>query len=785
MNTLQGRAPQTKTQPSLEYYIRHSLNLLWRWKWYISIITPVVFLGLTALTVKYVDSRPELESRATLQFSPDGGGIGRIDEQAAALQQSSCDAFLRSRQFLENVVEKLSLRCAVAKYFRNEILDSISIEKNATPGQYDFVIENDSYTLYFTNKRRDIVKRMVVAGKLFELNSFTFPSVSLKLTHDFITDPHNFTFFISSLREAVDKIRWSFQVTFPGAQERQTPVMIIALRGKDYPLVTQIINVIADDFVDYNASMNRSKKSGVVDVLERQLQEARSSLAGADEAMRQFREANPSVGAISTLSSSVNEVANLEGTSTSINRSIDEAVALQARCKGNATLEDQLTTMFEAITFLTTRQSVAAPALQLELNEVSAEKRRVDADYAPQHPLVIENRKKITRVASNISKALAETIDKMRSESLAVNSRKKALSDEFQKLPSKELRYAELERRRSIAAELYSNVLTRYNANKMSAGSQGNDIFVLDHAVVPIIPGRIQNMLQLLLLGLAIAIGVGIAPPVGVDYFDKRARNEDDCRRFTTLPFLEGIPVAGNTGKKKKADREKIDSLLVAGSFEPGVFDEMHRSLRTKILLHLHDEKNKMLVVTSLNVGDGKSLTAANLSIVMAQQKLRTLLIDGDLRRGVQHHSFVLQKSPGLSEILSSPDDLTTMPINSMIQQAHIPNLSLLSCGMPVPNPAECMNSQKFRDLTTMLAEWFDVIVLDTPPLRVAVDAAILPEVFKYYIVVVRAAKTNLVAVEKKIGEFPGLRKKILGIVLNGAPVDKKARNYRYSYYRT
>ncbi len=787
MNTPQGRAPQLKTQPSVEYYIRHYLNLIWRWKWFICSITPVIFVGWALMAVKYVDSRPELESRVTLQFNQAGGGANNsFDEQATTMQQSSCDAFLRSRTFLENIVEKLSLRLVVKRYFRNDIFDSISIEKDATSGHYDFIIEKDEFTLFYTNKRRGIEKRVVLGGKLFELASFTFPSVSLKLTRDFILEPHNFSFSILSLREAVDKIRWSFQVTFPGGMDQQqSQIMAIAFKGNDYPLVTQIVNTIADDFVEYNASLRKNRKSGTAEVLDKQLQAARAGLAGADEAMRRFREMNPSVGAISTLGPSVNEVATLEGTSSAMKRSIDDAVALQTRCSNTANLDDQITASFEAITFLTTRQSIAAPALQIELNDVSAEKRRFDADYSPQHPLVIENAKKIVRTALKISKVLSEEIDKMRAESTLVSNRKNALTEEFQKLPSKELRYADLERRRNIAAELYSNILARYNSNKMAEVSQGNDVFILDHAVVPNAPSRLQNMFQFLLLGLAIAVGAGIAPPVCWDYFDKRARNEDDCRRFTTFAFLEGIPVGITNGKKKKADKEKIDSLLVAGSFEPGVFEEMYRSLRTKILLHLHNEKNKMLVVTSLNIGDGKSLTASNISIVMAQQKLRTLLIDGDIRRGVQHHSFVLQKLPGLSDILASPDELTTMPINSMIQQTHIPNLSLLSCGAPVPNPAECMNSQKFRDLTTMLAEWFDVIVLDTPPLRVAVDAAILPEAFNHYIVVVRAAKTNLAAIEKKINEFPGLRHKILGLVLNGAPMDKKARDYRYSYYRT
>ena len=777
--------PQPKKTPELEYYIRHYLNLIWRWKWYICFITPAVFIGWTALALEYGSTRPSLESRATLQFVQGGSGMGPIDDQTMNVQHESCDAFIRSRPFLQTIVEKLSLQVSVKKYLRGDIFDSVAIDKNAPVGRYDFIVEHDGYTLFFSNKKRGIKKRIIAAGKLFELSSFTFPSVTLALSRDFIAEPHSMTFFIMSPQEAVEKVLWFLSTKFPGTEERGGDIMVITLKGFDYPLTTRTVNAIADDFVVRNADMKRNKKSDAVQVLEKQLQSARSDLAGAEAAMRQFREANPSVGATSGIGISMSEASNLENSASSLKRSIDDAVALQSRCTAGLTVEDQITAMYEATTFLSTHQSVAAPVLQVELNEAANEKHRVDADYAPQHPLAIENRKKIARLVSNVSKALSDVIEKMRADLSVATTRKGVLSEEFQKLPAKELRYAELERRRATLAGLYSDLLARYNVNRMSEASQGGDVFVIDHAVVPVPPSKLQTMSQLLLIGLAISLGIGFGPPAGLDYLDKRARNEGDCRRFSTLPFLESIPTKeGDAKKRKRADREKLDDRLVAASFEPGIFDEMYRSLRTKILLHLHDESHKMLVVTSLNVSEGKSLIASNLGIVMAQQKLRTLLIDGDMRRGVQHHSFVLEKHPGLSEILSSPDDITTLPLNTFFQKTHIPNLSLLACGMPIPNPAECMNSNKFRDLTPVLAEWFDVVVLDTPPLRVAVDAAILPEAFNHYIIVARAAKTNIDALEKKINEFPGLRQKVLGIVLNGAPIDSRMHNYAYSYYR-
>ncbi len=777
MNVQQANLPNAKQQPGMDYYVRHYFSLFWRWKWYIGFMTPIVFCGWIIVASKYGNTIPEMECVTTLQFEQGGSA----DDQAVNMQRSSCSAIISSRPFLQNIAENLSLQLFVEKKFRSYIFDSISIEKDAPVGKYDFIINKDEYTLYYSNQKRGIQSRVVIAGKLFELNSLSFPSVSLQLTSDFISDPYDFSCSIVSQRQAIDWIVKNLSVKFPNDDRQSASVMFVLLKGRDYPLIAEIANAIADNFVAQTANTRQSKKSDVSHIFEKQLQEAKSNLAGAEEMLRRFREANPTVGAANIMGSSLTEVSGLENSVATLKRSIDEAVTLQTRCSANASLEDQLTAFYEAITFLSTKQSVAAPALQVELNEVSAEKRRVDADYAPQHPLVIENRKKIARLAGNVSNALSDVIEKMRSEATSANIRLRTLSEESRKLPAKEVQLLSLERKRATMAEMYSDMQMRYNANKMTETSKTGNVFVVDRAVAPIPPGRLKTMSKLLIIGVILSLVLGVGPAAGLDYFDKRARNEDDCKRFSNIPFLEGIPV--REGVSKKADKEKLDEKLVTSGFEPGLYDEMYRSLRTKILLHLHEEKNKLLVVTSLNVGDGKSLLASNLGIIMAQQKLKTLLIDGDMRKGVQHHSFVLEKKPGLSDILSSPDELTTLPINSLIQTTHVPNLSLLSCGIPIPNPAECMNSQKFRDLSSILAEWFEVIILDTPPLRVAVDAAILPEAFKHYIIVARVAKTNIAAIDKKIDEFPGLRKKILGIVLNGVPINRRMKSYRYSYY--
>ena len=361
MNAAQLRMQQVKKPLGPEYFVPHYVNLFWRWKWYICLVSPLVFLGWSFTVVKFGPSRPALDSRVVLEFVQTGGGSGS-SIQAMNIQQASCDALLHSRGFLENVVEKLSLQVSVKKYFRSEIFDSISIEKNAPIGTYYFVVDKDGYALYFSNKIKHIEKRSIAAGKLFELNSFSFPAAFLKLSRDFIAEPHSMTFFITPMREAVDHILWYLTIRFPGAGEgsRDNSVMTMTLKGADYPLTTQIVNTIADDFVAHNNDLVRSKKSDNISDLEKQLQTARSELENAEAAMREFREANPSVGGSSVLGASMTEVSSLENSVYSNQRIIDDAVALQARCKGGLTLDDQISAMFEGITFLSMHQSVAA-----------------------------------------------------------------------------------------------------------------------------------------------------------------------------------------------------------------------------------------------------------------------------------------------------------------------------------------------------------------------------------------------------------------------------------------
>lgn len=240
--------------------------------------------------------------------------------------------------------------------------------------------------------------------------------------------------------------------------------------------------------------------------------------------------------------------------------------------------------------------------------------------------------------------------------------------------------------------------------------------------------------------------------------------------------------------KKSKTAKIKSQDLgdkLITSKYRDEYIKELFRSLRTKVLMGLHDLKDKSIVITSLDAGTGKSTMASNIAISVAQQSKKTILIDGDLKRGVLHEFFTKEQSPGLSDFLLSEDEITEHSVTALMKPTHVPNLSLITSGRNVTNSSELLTSDRFIHLKKELSENFEIIILDTPPLGAVTDAVVVNEIFSKYLIVVRAGVTNVVDMNRKVREYPALKQKVLGLVLNCAAVDKMLSYYKRSKYYT
>jgi len=233
-----------------------------------------------------------------------------------------------------------------------------------------------------------------------------------------------------------------------------------------------------------------------------------------------------------------------------------------------------------------------------------------------------------------------------------------------------------------------------------------------------------------------------------------------------TAPALESARSVSGT----------LDPRLVAAFAPQSLAAEQYRSLRTRIKASENGRVFRSIVITSPNKGDGKSITAANLALTMAQEfHQRVLLVDADLRRPSIHHLFGISDTPGLTEVLMGGSTVENALVD--IPEHH---LTVLPSGITPLHPAELLGSAGMRRVIDTLRTRYDRVILDMPPVAPLADVSIAAGLVDGILMIVRAGVTPKPAIERALA---GLEmSKVLGLVLNDAGVS--SRDYGYDGYK-
>jgi capsular exopolysaccharide synthesis family protein len=256
-----------------------------------------------------------------------------------------------------------------------------------------------------------------------------------------------------------------------------------------------------------------------------------------------------------------------------------------------------------------------------------------------------------------------------------------------------------------------------------------------------------------------------------------RPLESDSSRLFQATRFLPARFRPSNANGKGNGAKSRMELVTLTDARSSGA--EAYRTLRTNLLFSAAVRAVSRIVVTSPGPEEGKSTTAANLAIAFAQQGHRVLLIDCDLRRARIHKIFETSSLPGLTNVLASGQSVA-----EAIRPTKIDGLMILPSGPLPPNPAELLGSAQMNVLLDKLSETYDLLILDTPPLLAASDAAIVSRATDGALVVVRAGRTERSALQTGVQQLTTVGARVLGTVLNDpdAEVPKYARYYGYYY---
>jgi capsular exopolysaccharide synthesis family protein len=282
---------------------------------------------------------------------------------------------------------------------------------------------------------------------------------------------------------------------------------------------------------------------------------------------------------------------------------------------------------------------------------------------------------------------------------------------------------------------------------------------------VPIQPRTRQDVLLAAIVGLMIAGGVAFL----IEYLDDTIKTPDDLAAGLGLVALGSIA---------RLEGESYPEKLITRQPEHSSAGEAYRMLRSNVQFVANGTPLQTLLVTSPGPVEGKSITLANIGVVFAQNGLRTLLVDSDLRRPMLHRIFQLPNRTGLSNVLLAP---VTQVNQAVIQSTGVANLQVITSGPIPPNPSELVGSARMSQVVAELRDLADVVIFDSPPVLSATDAALLANRLDGTLLVAESGRTRREAALRAVEQLQRAGANLIGGVLNR--LQKKTGGYYYHYY--
>lgn len=335
-----------------------------------------------------------------------------------------------------------------------------------------------------------------------------------------------------------------------------------------------------------------------------------------------------------------------------------------------------------------------------------------------------------------------------------------------------EARLIRLEAQLTQARANYSQAFNELQSLRVAQAREVSNIVVVEPAVPstdPIRPRVLSNTLLAAVVGAMLSLGIVFL----IEYLDDTIKGPDEIAQDTGLSML---------GMIATIEGETIPERLVTQRMPRSPVAEAFRVLRTNLSFSAVDGGLRSLMVSSASPSEGKSTTAANLAIAMAQSGKRVILVDADLRRPTQHKAFSAGNELGLTAALLDGARCVT----EHCQETATPGLRLLTSGPLPPNPSELLNSQRMHEVLARLQAEADIVIVDSPPVLSVADACILAAQVDGALLVVKANETRRDALVQAVVGLQKTEGNLLGVVMNQLRANGRGyyyyQNYSYDY---
>jgi polysaccharide biosynthesis transport protein len=702
---------------------------------------------------------PLFESSVSIRVDPKPGSPTSQTAVPTELEM------LRSRALARQVVDSTAFRLQVTgsnttervRPPRSSIMTDIRVDSGATPNLYRLTRATGNDLELWRATDQELIAT-VSAGGVVRLHGLSF-----RLSPEIVSlAPVDFA--VLTLDDAVDSVQAWTNVTRRG---RDADLLDLRVRGRDPVLVYDIADAFGRLYIASRGDTYPLEAQHSVEFLRDQVARASRQLGSAERALRDYR---ARAGVASVPDAATTGLRHRADLIAQRNAANVEREALKRLIRA-ASSGSKASNFRDLLAFPALLRSEAAVTLQAAL--IGAEQRRTelllrgterDNDVKVLNARIAELRKQLRGLATASLQGLTNQVQ-------ALNAILARSGKDLATVPEKELHQAELEHAVTNSASLSAMLHERLRQAELGAAATDEQVQLVDAAVLPRRPVS-SDSLRSILLAIAAGLTTGLAFALLRQLRNLRdlsVRTRAQLLAATDSPVLSLIPrIHGPRGKQSHAPTHPADSSPRPryAINDLSSFGESFTRLVMNLGFASHAQPIKVVLVTSALPGDGKTTVATNLSLTLAREGKRVLLIDGDLRDGQIGGMMRLPSASGFNEALKSQTDLGQSV--SQVFAGERCTLHVLSRGRStVADPAGALSSDALTELLAHAREIYDMIVIDSPPVNSVADAALLSRHCDGVVVVARAGTTAPDALKFAMEQLRIARAPVIGAVLN------------------
>ena len=727
-----------------------------------------VFSFMTATPLYKVGTQILIGQHQSLTEGVTGLGSGVMLSQ---IHHENQNIILTSRRQIEKTLRQLDFEIS---YFKEEKYREIEIYKDSP-----FRVILDTTEVRSSNLTFEV--RFISHDKFILSNK----DLEFEKEVNFFEKVHHprFAFTVVPVEEIIDNYnyigglyRFRTNTMFRLVSQYQGKVRIEGVRGGSSIVELSVVesnvqkgmdflNKLAQASVNYTLDQKNNIATNTILFIEKQLIEVSDSLSEAENALEEFRRRNQIMD-VSLQSQQISDRAMELATERELlRRTIDYFDYLQNYLESDRNIQGLLPPA---------SHGVNEPVIAGYVNELIAMNSKRSAllfSLKEESPNVVRISREIDALKSSTIISVRNHKTSMQRKMNDLDRQLLSVRSDMSKVPRTEQTLASMQKSFQMNDEMHMFLLQKLSEAQIAKASNLPDNEIIEDAIYryQVAPDKKKNIMLVLMGGLVLPAVIIFL----VIFLNDKVQDVEDIKDITPVSIIGQVPleIKARTKSKKKSviTADKTNTLLA----------ESFRSIRVSLNFYANQKQKKTILVTSTLPGEGKSFCAINLAHSYAQLGKKTILVEFDLRRpSVARQVRLKPPDMGLSNFFTGEKDIN----NLILKETGVPNFHIIFSGQIPPNPAELIAHEETSGFIAKLQQFYDVVILDTPPLGLVSDAHLLAAYADISLLVVRHNSTPKPILKMNLRDEKTKQMQSLSIVLNGIPFQKKEYSYKYGY---